>query len=213
MQAQSLIKELSDMKQTFDNCSSQFVWDNNEGYVPTDARKLQNFQYLTKECDILFDNAERFLAKHKPNYHRMESLMNIANNPYMYAARCESLIAEIERWRHAALLVAPGDLSTHNAYIIDTTMESVNVPEPVVGGSYEDKDGQYGGAGKWWQYQGLSKFGDLYFVSLRTHLKEHTWISKERWKQYPMTGYNTPQELSPRGRPRPPIIHNTTPER
>ena len=52
------------MKQTFDNCSSQFVWDNNEGYVPTDARNLQNFQHLTKECDILFNNAERFLAKH-----------------------------------------------------------------------------------------------------------------------------------------------------
>ena len=105
------------------------------------------------------------------------------------------------------------NLSTHNAYIIDTTMESVNVPEPVVGGVYVDKDGQYGSAGQWWQYQGLSKFGDLYFVSLRTHLERHMWISKEMWKQHPMTGYNTPQELSPRGRPRPQIIRNTTPER
>ena len=184
MQAQSLIKELSDMKQTFDNCSSQFVWDNIEGYVPTDARKLQNFQYLTKECDILFDNAERFLAKHKPNYHRMESLMNIANNPYMYAARCESLIAEIERWRHAALLVAPGDLSTHNAYIIDTTMESVDVPEPILNGLYTDK------RGTWWQYKGVSKpFGDFHFESLRRFMTEHMWISKEMWKQDPMTGH------------------------
>ena len=74
-------------------------------------------------------------------------------------------------------------------------MDSAGVPEPVVGGVYVDKYGY------WWQYKGLSTFGAFYFVSLRTHMTEHIWISKERWKQDPMTGY-TPQELSPRDRPR-----------
>ena len=85
-------------------------------------------------------------------------------------------------------------------------MDRADVPDPVPGGVYVDEYGH------WWQYKGLSAFGEFYFVSLRTHMQHHTWISKETWKQDPMTGY-TPQELSPRGRPRPPIIRKTTPER
>ena len=84
-------------------------------------------------------------------------------------------------------------------------MDRADVPDPVPGGVYVDKYGD------WWQYKGISKpFGAFYFVSLNGVF--HKWIRKEEWKQDPMTGY-TPQELSPRDRPRPPTIRNTTPER
>ena len=90
-----------------------------------------------------------------------------------------------------------------NPFIVN--MPSVDVFDPILNGLYTDKWGM------WWQYKGISKpFGDFYFVSLNNVF--HKWIGKEEWKQDPMTGY-TPQELSPRGRPRPPIIRNTTPER
>ena len=97
MDAQSLIQELTDMNTRFENLKSGVTWEHKEGYVWIDARKLHTFNNLIQQCDTLFNNAERFLAQHKPKYTKMETLMKWAMNPHMYAARCDTLIQNIRR--------------------------------------------------------------------------------------------------------------------
>lgn len=174
-----------------------------EGYEREDA---------SKRMDELFN----LLRDPPPPAHNMshiQSFMEITQWIEVFPGTDNKSLRETMRaiqgiyWEHYGEHYGKGDLSTHNAYIIDTTMESVHVPEPILNGVYTDKWGTC------WTYKGVSKpFGDFHFESLRRFMTEHMWISKEMWKQDPMPG-QAPHELSPRGRQRPPIIRKTTPER
>ena len=97
------------------------------------------------------------------------------------------------------------------AHSMDASMDvnpSSDVPDPIVGRVYVDQDGW------WWRYQGVSSTvvgtRDFYFAALDG--VHHQWIAEETWKQNPMREL-TPQELSPRDRPRPQIRDKTTPPR
>ena len=94
----AMIRELTDMTRHFVDLQAGVVWDGDElKYVWNDAKSLQTFKNLINECDMLFNDVDRFLKQRKTNHDRFETSSKYnTNNPYAYAARCARLIGEIQ---------------------------------------------------------------------------------------------------------------------
>ena len=210
--AASLVSQLKDMEKKFKALEDKCVDDDPQKF--TDVQSYQQFDKLRKDCVELFNEAERFLAQRHPWYVRYETPSKTTDKgPSSYAIHCTTLLLDVDsQWDDPALPLIPNHPEGHREMPADSrvmsvlnpfvvSMNSSSVPEPVEHHVYVEATGQLG------RYQGLSVFGDYYFVEVRTPFPFHRWISKEKWNQDPM------QELSPRDRPRPPMRDKTTPPR